>query len=369
MQVLIGDMFESKAKTLVNTVNCVGVMGKGIAKMFKDRYPDMFRDYKWRCDAGLVHPGQPYLFEDLLGTSILNFPTKDHWRSSSRISYVEDGLDWFVDNWKKLGLESVAFPPLGCGNGGLEWQDVGPLMYSKLSDLPIEIEVYAPYGTPQSQLQPEFLLQKKPEVGVAVGHMNRRYVRQWELILQAIRMVNADRYATTVGRTVYQKVCYAMQRCGVDLQFSFIRGEYGPYSKQANEALKALANKNYVVERTKGSMNAIDASPQFVFDRGKFSAKEIEALCTVVDLFCRIRDTAQAERVATLLYAYDNVVGCNPAPAEDVLADSVISYITEWKPRWNNEADINKLRTDLAGLDLIGWVTVDCYPDGDLNAF
>lgn len=145
--VRIGNIFESNATTLVNAVNCVGVMGKGLALEFRRRYPEMFRDYAARCADGMVKPGVPYLYRDLLGTSILNFPTKDHWRESSRLSYITDGLGWFLQNYEELNMTSIAFPALGCGNGGLEWSLVGPIMYDHLRNLPMDIEIYAPYGT------------------------------------------------------------------------------------------------------------------------------------------------------------------------------------------------------------------------------
>ena len=141
---LTGDLFTSRAQTLVNAVNCVGVMGKGIALEFKKRYPAMFEDYVARCSRNEVRLGKPYLFRDLGGTMILNFPTKDHWRSPSCLKDIDAGLDYFVKHAAAWGVTSVAFPPLGCGNGGLAWADVEPLIYRKLSGLPIEIEIYAP---------------------------------------------------------------------------------------------------------------------------------------------------------------------------------------------------------------------------------
>ena len=93
MKIRIGNMFESKAATLVNTINCVGVMGKGIALEFKNRYPVMYKEYVDLCSKGLVKPGKPYYYCDLNGTSIINFPTKDHWRSPSKLSYIVNGLD------------------------------------------------------------------------------------------------------------------------------------------------------------------------------------------------------------------------------------------------------------------------------------
>lgn len=140
-----GNMFESPYHTLVNTVNCVGVMGKGIAYEFKKRYPAMFKDYVNRCNAGLVKLGEPYYFSDMLGTSIINFPTKEHWRSVSRLQDIEDGLRYFVEHYQKWEIQSVAFPALGCGNGGLIWEHVAPLMYSYLNPLPIPVEIYPPF--------------------------------------------------------------------------------------------------------------------------------------------------------------------------------------------------------------------------------
>ena len=164
MKVLIGNIFDSTMQTLVNTVNCVGVMGKGLALEFKRRFPDMFKEYVKLCEQKQVRPGQPYLYQDFLGTSILNFPTKDHWRSPSKLEYIINGLDWFVEKYKSYGITSIAFPPLGCGNGGLSWETVSPIMYEKLSQLPIKIEIYAPYGTKPEYISTAFLTSPKRTV-------------------------------------------------------------------------------------------------------------------------------------------------------------------------------------------------------------
>lgn len=162
-----GDLFESSAQTLVNTVNCVGVMGKGIALEFKKKYPVMFKDYVARCNEGLVQLGYPYIFPSLIDVSIVNFPTKKHWRSSSHLPDIEQGLDHFVARYEKWNIKSVAFPALGCGNGGLLWNDVGPLMYGKLHVLSIPVEIIAPRGTPDYQLTIEFLANQHRKRGKA----------------------------------------------------------------------------------------------------------------------------------------------------------------------------------------------------------
>src|SRR6266700_329243 len=154
---LIGDLFGTQAQTRVTTVNCVGIMGKGVAEEFKKRYPAMFEDYAERCERKQVRLGEPYLYRDCSGVLIVNFPTKDHWRSPSRLADIERGLDYFVRHHLEWGVKSAAFPPLGCGNGGLSWEEVGPLMYGKLRHLNIDTEVYAPYGTTKTQCEEDLL--------------------------------------------------------------------------------------------------------------------------------------------------------------------------------------------------------------------
>ena len=139
----VGNLLDSNAQTLINTVNCVGVMGKGIALEFKRRYPAMYRRYTERCEAGEVQLGRPYL-ERERDHLIVNFPTKGHWRASSRIDDVRAGLIYLRDHIKDWKIQSIAVPPLGCGQGGLSWEDVRPLIEANLGDLDIEVELFVP---------------------------------------------------------------------------------------------------------------------------------------------------------------------------------------------------------------------------------
>ena len=137
--VKVGDMFQSKAQTWVNTVNCVGVMGKGVALEFRKRFPDMYEDYVERCRSGQVKLGRPYLYKRVVPPWILNFPTKEHWRSVSRLDKIEEGLSYLAEHYRKWGIESLAVPPLGCGQGQLEWRVVGPTLYRHLKRLDIPV--------------------------------------------------------------------------------------------------------------------------------------------------------------------------------------------------------------------------------------
>lgn len=148
---LKGNLLSSPAQVLVNTVNTVGVMGKGIALQFKNKYPDMFKAYQKICEEHRLDIGMLYLWKSE-DKWILMFPTKKHWRNPSKIEYIEKGLEKFVNNYEKLGIESIAFPRLGCGNGKLDWQIVKPIMEKYLKPLPITVYIYVDNyndGTPE----------------------------------------------------------------------------------------------------------------------------------------------------------------------------------------------------------------------------
>src|SRR5580698_5577411 len=147
-----GNLLDARADALVNTVNTVGVMGKGIALQFKQAFPENFRVYEAACRRGEVRIGQMFVVETGLLEQprlIINFPTKRHWRSHSRLDDIRSGLADLRQILVDRQVRSVALPPLGCGNGGLDWQDVRPLIDSALSDLPgVEVVVYPPKGAP-----------------------------------------------------------------------------------------------------------------------------------------------------------------------------------------------------------------------------
>ena len=139
---LTGDLLSSPAQTLVNTVNSVGVMGKGIAKSFKAIYPEMFAAYRQRCEAGELTIGSLFLYRSA-HKWVLNFPTKRHWRQGSRPQDIAAGLETFRRAYAEHGITSIAFPQLGCGNGGLDWESqVRPMMERQLGDLPIAVYIH-----------------------------------------------------------------------------------------------------------------------------------------------------------------------------------------------------------------------------------
>jgi O-acetyl-ADP-ribose deacetylase (regulator of RNase III) len=179
--VRMGDLFTSGAQTLVNPVNCVGVMGAGLAAEFRRRYPDLDADYRRRCAAGQLRLGQPYLYRTAAGVQVINFPTKGHWRAPSRLVDLDQGLAWLAAHAAEWRLGSLAVPALGSGLGGLAWEQVGPLLYRHLHDLGVPVSLYAPPGTPPERATLAYLVDQRPGVtreaeelrAAAVGYARR----------------------------------------------------------------------------------------------------------------------------------------------------------------------------------------------------
>ena len=354
VKVLIGNLFDSTCSAYVNTVNCVGVMGKGVAKEFKLRYPEMYQDYVLRCKNGQLKPGLPYEYYDFLsGKIIINFPTKDHWRSPSRLSYIIDGLNWIKQNYSSLGLNSIAFPPLGCGNGGLDWRDVGPLMYNMLHDIPIDIEIYAPYDTKKEYLSSEYLSKNKTDPDRDIkGKTLQPYNRNWDILLYVIQELNKDRYSLHVGRTIYQKICYILTISGIPTGFVFQKSSYGPFSVEAKKALAVLYNNNYISEKENGKMLEIHVNDSFKFDETMYDEDTREKINRAFDLLYRIKNTESAEITASVIFAYNDL----KANKKEVKDEDILTYLFDWKKRWNNkeyETILKEYIVELAGMNWI----------------
>jgi O-acetyl-ADP-ribose deacetylase (regulator of RNase III)/uncharacterized protein YwgA len=356
---LIGDLFETRAQTLVNTVNCVGVMGKGVAEQFKKRFPAMFEDYKSRADRKAVRLGEPYLYRVSKGRQIINFPTKDHWRSPSRLADIERGLDYLSAKIQEWGVTSLALPPLGCGNGGLEWSEVGPLIWHKLHGLPIDVEVYAPFGTPKSELTEEFLSAPSQMSLEGRGRKHKPPKPEWIVLMEVLRDLEAQPYANPVGRTIFQKISYVVTEMGVPTGFNFGKGSYGPFSGDVKLALHDFANRNWLHEQQLGRMIALRVAPNYEQERARYKdeiAQHQKKIDKAVDLFSRIKSTEQAEEVMTVFFAARQLKGRrNGNTTEQDLQD----YILDWKKSWRVDEKRQALASAIRNLATLGWVRVD----------
>lgn len=155
-----GDFFDYEADIRVNTVNCVGVMGAGVALLFKTKYPDMYRQYVKDCKNGIIKPGNPIVWSegDMFSkqTYIINFPTKDHWRNKSEYCYIEDGLKWMQAYLKDVQGKTITLPALGCGHGGLDWNIVKKMIETHLNDNNNEILVFEPISSKNTKIKESY---------------------------------------------------------------------------------------------------------------------------------------------------------------------------------------------------------------------
>ena len=220
---------KADAEALVNTVNCVGVMGRGIALQFKKRFEENFKAYKKACDAGSLRLGSLFVYDygSLFNPRyIINFPTKDHWRSPSRLADIEAGLAAMVEEIEKRNIRSIAIPPLGCGLGGLDWSEVRPRIESALSKLPeLRVLLYEPTGAPDTatMVKSEKMPRMTPARAAMIGLM-RSYLASV-----------MDPFVTLLE---IHKLMYFLVECGEPIdRLSFQKGPYGPYSENLRHVL------------------------------------------------------------------------------------------------------------------------------------
>lgn len=224
-----GDLLKETTDAIVNTVNCVGVMGKGIALQFKQRWPANFKQYEAASKRKEIKPGRMFIYD--LGEwekprYIINFPTKMHWRGDSKLEYVENGLRDLVRQVKRLDIKSISLPPLGCGNGGLDWDDVRELIFAAFKDFPeIDVQLFEPKGAPPAR-----------EMVNRTAKPKLTAVRA--AIIKIISIYREMEYGLT--RIELQKLAYFLEKSGRELNLEFVKDNYGPYSDKLRHVVKAL---------------------------------------------------------------------------------------------------------------------------------
>lgn len=228
-----GNLLEANVEAVVNTVNTVGVMGRGIALMFKERFPENYRIYRAACKAHQVRTGEMFVTanNELDGPRwIINFPTKEHWKAPSRIQWVEQGLADLVRVIREMGIKSIALPPLGCGNGGLDWEEVRTLIkhaFSKMED--VEIITFEPTDKYQNVAKREGV-QKLTVARALIAEAIRRY---WILGIECT-LLEIQKLAWFLERSIHQ------QGLADVLNLRFQADRYGPFSPRLNHMLNAL---------------------------------------------------------------------------------------------------------------------------------
>ncbi|WP_138480090.1 type II toxin-antitoxin system antitoxin DNA ADP-ribosyl glycohydrolase DarG [Dyadobacter bucti] len=231
---ITGNILDSTAYALINTVNTVGVMGKGIALQFKKAYPNNFKSYENASKSRSVVVGKMFVTKDYNADSgeklIINFPTKIDWRKPSEYEYIEDGLEDLINVIKDNQIKSIAIPPLGAGNGGLKWEKVKKIIENKLKDLDIEIFVYEPTDQIKEHLK------------------NERVKLTDARALLLFVLYDLVRHGEYVSEFSAEKVCYFLQKFGAKkyLKLDYEANFYGPYSGKVRFVLNAL-NGSYIM--------------------------------------------------------------------------------------------------------------------------
>ncbi|MFY9342276.1 MAG: macro domain-containing protein [Planctomycetota bacterium] len=224
-----GNLLDADVEALVNTVNCVGVMGKGIALQFKKAFPDNFKAYERACKRREVRLGSMFVFATGALRNprfLVNFPTKQDWRSKSGLEDIRAGLTALVAEIRARGIRSVAVPPLGCGHGGLQWEDVRPVIEDALAELPdVDVRLYAPGATPAPAEQ---------RVGTKAPNMTPGRAAIVQLM---VRYAAFDYRATQLE---IQKLAYFLQEAGEPLRLTFKAHHYGPYADVLHKVLETM---------------------------------------------------------------------------------------------------------------------------------
>ncbi len=283
IKIASGDLLEQRVDAIVNTVNTVGVMGKGIALQFKRKWPNNTKAYEAACERGEVVPGKMFVFDNgglVEPKFIINFPTKRHWRHPSRLVDIEAGLKDLVAQIKRLKIHSIAIPPLGCGNGGLDWNEVRPKIEAAFRDLDdVDVRLFAPsIASSVRELTPEH---EKPKMTPGRA-----------AILKGLSIYREMMYP--LSQIEVQKLAYFLTRAGQDLgSLKFRKHTFGPYApalrhvliKMDGAYLRGVGDGERPSEITVVD-TALEVAERFLADHGDQEATErVNRIARLIDGF------------------------------------------------------------------------------------
>jgi O-acetyl-ADP-ribose deacetylase (regulator of RNase III) len=337
-----GDLLRSDAEALVNTVNTVGVMGKGLALQFKLAFPVNYALYKKACDHGDVLPGKMFVVPMLDSSSpryLINFPTKRHWRGKSRLEDISSGLVDLVEVIKRYNIRSIAVPPLGCSNGGLDWDDVRPLIIGALGPLTdVSVLLYTPGWSPDAETIQVETKQPNMTLGRAA-------------LICALQSYLLPGYRMTLLEI--QKLAFFLQVAGQPLRLDFVKQRFGPYAENLNFVLQRIEGhfiRGYG-DRSKGALvrvlpDGIEAA-RAVLDTSPETLSRLERVTQLIDGF---ETPYGMELLATVHW----VLSESPGIAAD--PDAVVEAFHAWNERKRTTFRPSHIKLALARLASKGWV-------------
>lgn len=342
-----GNLLEAPAEALVNTVNCVGYMGKGIALQFKQAFPANFKHYEVACHAGDMVPGKMMIHDNgglVNPRYIINFPTKRHWKGKSRIEDIESGLSALVADVQRLGIRSIAVPPLGCGLGGLEWRLVRPMIEQAFAGLPdVQVLLFEPAGAPEAKAMP--VRTERPHMTPARA-----------LFIRLMDAYSALDYSRTLLEV--QKLAYFLQEAGEPLRLNYEAGHYGPYAPNLNKVLEVM--EGHFIRGYGDSQKPeaeIELLPGAVDEASAFLADKRDSLTRleqVADLIEGFETPYGMELLATVHWVAHYGGRQGEAPAPDV--DAATNVVHAWNPRKQNIFKPDHIRAAWMQLAQRGWM-------------
>ncbi len=336
-----GNILSDNSQAIVNTVNCVGVMGKGLALQFKKAFPGNFKEYKSACDKKLVTPGKMFItrYDDILESKfIINFPTKQHWKGASKIEYVEDGLEDLIKNIKKLKVKSVAIPPLGAGLGGLDWEIVKNKIVEAFSSIEdVDVVIYEPNGSPKATNM--INKTKKPNM-----------TRGRALLIKLLEFYFQKGYECS--KIEAQKLAYFLQESGINLRLQYVAHHFGPYADNLNHVLERI--DGHFIEGFGDRVNTsqIKLIPSSIDEANKFLENDIEAetcLRKVEELIDGYETPLSMEVLSTVHW----VVKHEKYDARNF--EGIKSFIQQWNERKASWKD-SYLQKAIVRLESCQWV-------------
>lgn len=301
-----GNLLHADVDALVNTVNTVGVMGKGIALQFKRAYPSMFADYETAAAHHEIRLGKMHVWEtgQMNPRYIINFPTKRHWRAGSRLRDIQAGLTDLIRVVRDLGITSIAVPPLGCGNGGLRWDDVEPLISSAFDAVPdVHVVLYPPAGTPAAASMP--------------SNTSRPPMTAGRAALIALLHAYSTQAEASASLIESQKLMYFLQIAGEPLRLRYEKHRYGPYADNLRQVLKVVEG-HYLQGFGDGSKPVKDAEPLDVLPDARAYLDEHPETETRINRVLELADGYETAYGLELLASVHWIVHEDPQARHDV---------------------------------------------------
>ena len=338
----IGDILASKTEALVNTVNCVGIMGRGIALQFKRAYPENFKAYAVACKKNEVATGKLFVWPTGTLTNpkfIINFPTKRHWRNKSRLNDIEEGLKDLVRVIKKYEIKSIAIPPLGCGLGGLKWEIVRPMITEYLDAVPeVEVELYEPSGKPKRKnYKSDKKVKMTPGRAALVGLMERYLSGLMEPFVSLLEV---------------HKLMYFMQEAGQPLKLRFVKAPYGPYAENLRHVLEHV--EGHYISGFSDEGDRPDLKLELCENATKLAKEYLDSDKETLERF---------DKVTTLVQGFESPLGVELLATVHWVAkregatsfDKVVAQIRKWNVRKRNIPE-RHIKIAFEALNEHGWL-------------